>query len=605
MDSLSERSIAPQNPRPASRRSIFHRPARIAALTIAAAGAGYVAFLPDTYEASAHIPLPGGVAQASEIDHLLSQPVLVEAVQLLPPTLIAELRQSATDTLDITKLLERRITVSPAGDHGLHLKVSAAKPASALGLANALTSAYLAGNASLDPPLADAASDRLLPDNPRTIPAMNGKQQALYGKMAAALETRIQLESQAELVESLLAQDNFHALARDFDASGALALRITQLVELESERSELAIRLLPNHPSMRSINERIATLTTQLRSESRKVAEATRAAITAARHTETALETEFKALSATAEDTAQPIDQTVLTGSIPDQGALNATVTPRTKWIAPELGAGLGGGLVLLAQIGLLALPLRRAKWDVQMTDDSVDELNEPVEPSLTDEMEAAEEDEQDHAFADLSTDAFEVPVTTLAATEPLAAEAPPSAEMASSDWQDPESEPEPEPEPTPEPVAPPQAKPQPRIAIIPACPDFQAASSKANDLAAALHKRGKRVALIDAGSGLRSASAGISDLAAGRASFAEVIQPDETGALASIDWGRRASADLGAEPVRILLLALRQVYDAVIVIAGKPADLPQALLAMPDAIVLDDAPPADIAPRKTGTRRW
>jgi hypothetical protein len=224
---------------------------------------------------------------------------------------------------------------------------------------------------------------------------------------------------------------------------------------------------------------------------------------------------------------------------------------------------------------------------------------------------EAASEPEPDLAFTAMSTEAFAVPVTTIA-PEPPIIEAPPAPPVITARaWHKPEPEPQPQPrpdlEPEPVPAVAPAARPLPRIAVIPACPDFGQARAKANDLVAVLHKRGKRVALIDAGSGQRSATSGISDLAAGRAGFAEVIQPDETGALASIGWGRRASVDLDAEPVRILLLALRELYDAVIVITGRSeADQPRALLAMPDVVALDQSGPAPMALRRAAaSRHW
>src|SRR5690606_38623584 len=138
-------------------------------------------------------------------------------------------------------------------------------------------------------------------------------------------------------------------------------------------------------------------------------------------------------------------DRSLLTGSIDGAGGLHTTVTPRTKGIAPELGAGLAGGLALLAQLGLLALPLRRTRREAEPL---VDPTDDPAAPAPLPVEDPSSEAEQDMVFTAMSTEAFAVPVTTIAAEPPVVETPPAPPVMAAPAWHKPE--PEPQPQPTP-----------------------------------------------------------------------------------------------------------------------------------------------------------
>lgn len=583
MDILTASGEAPRQTWLEQASTVLKRTLRVSAVSAALAGIAYLALQPNAYEASADIQLPTGTAREAEIAHILSPPMLAQIITRLSSDQVAALRETAADPTDIATLLQRSIQLHTADGAGIVRVVAvAAKPANALSLAAAVVDTYLADANVPISPVDTAAEQRLTPDRGFLSTPLDGRQQALYGRMATALEARITLESRADLADTLLAQENFYALAREFDTAADLASRVEQLSVLQNERDVLAVTLLPNHPTMRTINERIIALTSQLHSDGANVAAAARSAIAAARQTEAVLRSEFDALSTVSETTsADNIDRATLTGAIstlPRQLAL-ATAEPRPRLVSAELGSALVGGLAFLGQIGLLAMARPQAR-------------RKTASDSIDDEMAFSNSELDGVAPREEAKDWFDLPpLATMATVQPQLQPAP-----AFSIEPEPLAAPETSAQPMVTLPDPPQEQPvpvptemSPRIVVVSSSTSTLQAQLIADDLLETLGRRGQRVAIVDAGSRRRCATAGISDLAAGRVSVADVIQFDTENDVATVSWGRLRTADLGADTVKILLLALSELYDAVIVVAGKiSADSTQPLLSMQGILAVD-----------------
>lgn len=589
MDILSASGETPRQGWLEQASTVLKRTLRVFAVSAALAGIAYLALQPNAYEASAEIQLTPGTTYEAETARLLSQPLLAQAVTRLSPDQVATLRDTAADPTDIATLLQRSIQLHPADGAGIVRVVAvSAKPASALGLATAVIDTYLAGANDGYSPLNTIVEQRLAPDARFLSTPTDGRTQALYGQLATAIEARITLESRADLADNLLAQENFYALTREFDNAGSFANRVEQLGDLQGERDELAVTLLPNHPTMRAIDERITALIHRLRGDGANLAEATRAAITAARQTEAELRTELNALS-TASENAPPdnIDRAMPTGSIdtmPRQ-LVRATVAPRSQLMGPGLGSALVGGFALLGQVGMLAIarPRSREKRIYGGMGEAMKATAFVPDNTACQEQDAL--DLQPICPTEQST-----PVTTIA--QPLV-----RLEPAVAAEREAEVEPiETMAQPSLEPPVLASTKSPARLVVISSSTSNMHAQIMANDLLNALGKRGQRVAIIDAGSRRRGAAAGLTDLAAGRASYADVIQLDSEKDVASVSWGRLLTMDFGADPVRVLVQALRELYDTVVVVAGKTdPDGSVPFPSLPGALAVNaDAEPAN-----------
>lgn len=80
----------------------------------------------------------------------------------------------------------------------------------------------------------------------------------------------------------------------------------------------------------------------------------------------------------------------------------------------------------------------------------------------------------------------------------------------------------------------------------------------------------GRSVAIVDAGSNVVSIRPGISDLAANAAEFGDVVFPNEEGGLTEVYWGTRSNIYGGADKPAILVEALCDICDVVLVFAGS-----------------------------------
>ncbi len=80
----------------------------------------------------------------------------------------------------------------------------------------------------------------------------------------------------------------------------------------------------------------------------------------------------------------------------------------------------------------------------------------------------------------------------------------------------------------------------------------------------------GKTVAIVDAGSGVTSSHPGISDLAADRVDFGEVVFPSEEGGITEVYWGTERQIYADSDKPVILVEALCDICDVVVVFAGE-----------------------------------
>jgi uncharacterized protein involved in exopolysaccharide biosynthesis len=80
----------------------------------------------------------------------------------------------------------------------------------------------------------------------------------------------------------------------------------------------------------------------------------------------------------------------------------------------------------------------------------------------------------------------------------------------------------------------------------------------------------GLTVARVDAGSGRMTTDMGLSDLASGTAEFGDVVHPTQHEGLSEVPWGRHAALDRRSPKPATLVEALSDIYDVVIVLAGK-----------------------------------
>lgn len=514
---------------------------RMAAGTAAAMFVAFAAiqFSPQTFEASLALRVPTGSVPATEAEKLMSQQQLGDVISRLTPEIVAELRGDGSGVLDTTALLSKRLTLKPTdGGENLALTATAGTPARAKAIVTAIAESYvtLAGR---PPELSQVAPEQTAATTADALAsAMPGDDatEVLQKKLSLAWEERIRLETRAQRIQSLVADGNYAMLALDAGNLPSLGRQIDDLAKLEVEREKLAVDLLPNHPRMRVLQEEIDQLSADLDSGMQQLAGLVIADRDAARRLEDGLRDELIAAS-----TPAVADNTVVTGAVGDRPEPKVSALPRP--VRTDLVLGLSGGLAFLGQIGLFAFLRSR-----RQAREHVEETELDVGP------------EYDAAYAPVSEQDFV------------------EAEAVAEDWSEAPREPEaaivapplPEPaelaiEPAADPV-PPQATTSldnARIVALHCRGDMGAASRR---LLAKYQAGGRRVVLVDAASRHRSRAPGISDLSQGLASFADVIHGSGPHETALVPWGRQAQLDPSAKSVRILIQALAELYDVVVV---------------------------------------
>lgn len=91
-----------------------------------------------------------------------------------------------------------------------------------------------------------------------------------------------------------------------------------------------------------------------------------------------------------------------------------------------------------------------------------------------------------------------------------------------------------------------------------------------ADALAADGLAKGLSVVLVDAGSGRTSDAPGLSDLSTGQAGFGDVVQKSADQSFAEVAWGQGDAIDRTSAKPSILIEALGDIYEVVIVLTGR-----------------------------------
>ena len=138
------------------------------------------------------------------------------------------------------------------------------------------------------------------------------------------------------------------------------------------------------------------------------------------------------------------------------------------------------------------------------------------------------------------------------------------------------------------------------RIVIVTAQGSPRDVQSEVRRVLGHLDQLHKRVVLIDASSRRRGSAPGISDLSQGSARFADVVHGTGINKSALIPWGRQAQFLPDARQVHVLLEALCELYDVVVISLDSEGMAASAsLVRLADMIV----EPASETPRKRQRR--
>ncbi|PXA96890.1 hypothetical protein DMC47_16380 [Nostoc sp. 3335mG] len=547
--------------------SLVPRLPRMVAVTIAAVFSTFAAiqFLPQTYEARLAVALPDGGAPDLEAGRLTDQAQLGEIVSRLSPDVVAELRRTGGGVLDTTALLRQRLSLSPvAGGTALQLAATAMTPARARAIVEA-TAELFGGPDTMPPALAGAEKTASMANGPVEEPAV------LQERLSLAWEKRVRLESRAERIADLIETGNYAMLAMDAEGLPGLGRRLDDLAALEAERDKLAVTLLPNHPTMRTLEEEIATLHDQLEGEVNQLAQLVTADRDAARRLEDGLRDDLALAMA-----APAVDDTIMTGSIAAPAETEVTALPRP--VRTDLTLALVGGLAFFGQVGLHAIR-RRPRRDT--ADRAADLLR--AEPVPDDDFSFAVAPDMPAAPA---SPVFPAPVA--AEQLPVPEEhnwlATATAVELGASWVEPSK-----------PVAPQRgaAVPQREETMRPEAARVLAIRMDSHHAyprqALALHRgQRKRVVLVDAASRQRGRAPGISDLSLGKAGFGDVVHGSGPYEAAMVPWGRQGQFDPAARQVSLLVEALAELYDVVIVLLDRDNPVALAPLAALADLVID-----------------
>ncbi|KKB78258.1 hypothetical protein VW35_11420 [Devosia soli] len=532
-----------------------------------------IQFLPQKFEARIDLTLPPGSAMDAEADRLLAQGQLADIVARLPADSIADLRQNGGGVLDTTTLLRQRLMVRP-GETGtsLQLAATAGSAARARSIAEATRASYLA---LVTPPEAMPSAIEAKPEaalvKPASMPMSADSIKALQQRLDQAFADRIKLEGRAERIKALVDQGNLAMLALDAENMPSLGRRLDDLAALEAEQQKLSVTLLPNHPTMRTLNEEVDRMRSDLATQVQSLSEMVVADRDAARRLEDGLRDEL--LTATAEVKA---DDTIKTGAIPEQQ--KPVVTPLPRAVRTDLALGLVGSLAFLGQLGFVVMT-RPRKPSEEDLDDAADDM-QMVEPALDTPLPPAQPEQQLQPEATQNaTYTAETEhnwLTTTAMTDIGIGANWLGAEPAA-----PVQPPEPRPRPAKTMPAPLQIPPDDGsmaelgAARILAIRTTSGVPTRSRELFAFYKSLGKRVVLVDVSTRRRGSAPGISDLSLGKANFADVIHGSGLYEAALIPWGRQAEFDPQARSVRILIGALSDLYDVVVLTLDR--DLPSA----------------------------
>lgn len=587
---------------------------RIAGVTVLAMVLAFVGvhMQPTQYKASLELPLATGHEANAEIEHILDPVQLADSVSRLPDATILELRRQDNGTLDSTALLRRQLILTPA-DNGGHLRLEAiaASAEHARAIVGAVAASYRNVQQVLPEALPATSDAAPAPAEPQPQPvARIGTTDTglLQQRLTLAWENRIRLEEKAARIETLIAAGNFSSLALQAEGLPALGRRLDELATLETEREKLAVTLLPNHPTMRTLSEQIALVSGEVSQKAMELATLARADSDAALRLETGLRAEYDAQLASV-----AVDTSVLTGSI--DTSFTTEVTPLPRPIGPGWALGLAGGMAFFGQLGLIALQQPRHRQLPGALFDSTEAAFAPA-PPLEDPLAAHRQvhiPEPVHQPVVVPAPA-ERPPPVPAAHNWLGEPSSPPVVAIGAHWMgsDP-AMPAQAPQADDGPQRPAPAKAQAdslagldsaRIVAIRSSGSHGDTRAWARDLLDAYAEEGRRVVLIDAASRRRGAAPGISDLSLGRATFADIVHGTGRNEAALIPWGRQDTLYASARQVRTLLLALVELYDVVVITLDADASGSSHLADMAD-FVLAATPRPDMARQRRRVGEW
>lgn len=527
-----------------------------------------IQFIPQTFEARLTLSAPAGSTAEAELARIVDQQNLGDIVSRLSPELLADLRRNADGVLDTTLLLNKRLTLVPSSDgQALELAATAGTPARARSLVQAVALGYatLAEPPSVLEQVEDLATSNSAPVTPATSADIGTLQQ----KLTLASEERVRLDARARRVETLAGSGNYAMLAMDAEQLPGLGRQIDALATLEAEQARLSANLLPNHPKMRTIKEEIDELTSSLSEGVQEFAALVAADRDAAQRFEDSLRAELVTAM-----TPTLVDTSVVTGSISQPPEPRIVALP--KPIRTDLALAFAGGFALLGQIGLFSL-LRPRQYRLEDIE-GLEYVTEPV-----DEI----EDKDEHPIQAQESVAIEEDHNWLDTT--------PTAEVNAAWLTLPKEQPGQETSETP--AALPPDEPIVEDARIVALIGQDDVNAAARRLLTRYEGLGKRVVLVDAASHRRSRVPGISDLSIGLASFADIVHGSGAEA-ALVPWGRQDQFDPKAKPVRILIHALAELYDVVILTLDDRDNLITAPLAALAGLTIESKAVPDLSRR-------
>jgi len=437
-------------------------------------------------------------------------------------------------------------------------------------------------------------------------------------QITTAQERKDAAQSRAALIRGLLEAGQPIDGVDDVRNSATIQQLTQQRAQLAAQRAQLLATLLPGHPNVAAVTAQITAIDRQIGTEGRRVADALDAEAKIEGNLITSLQSNLDGLkNKVADATRQQVELDALdreakadrdllesymtryrdaaartdpNSTLPDVRVVTYAAPPSTP-ASPKTTLILGAvGFVSLAvQIGSILfgeLLSGRALIEPARVETRTEPVAAPAPPELTVEAGAAEAGEPVAReglriwFNRRGREVAEV----LATHEPPVIAAPPEPVMAAVPAETAVEQEHDETEPDAEAPAEPKADDmerlsnlsadlmlgRARILVVAGVTSVRDSESLAARLISDALRQGLSVARVDAGSGRASASAGISDLAVGEVSYGDVVHETEEEGLAEIPWGRHNLLDLDSSRPVTLIEALSDLYEIVIVLAGR-----------------------------------
>ena len=383
-------------------------------------------------------------------------------------------------------------------------------------------------------------------------------------QITAAAERRSAAQSRAQLIRALLESGQSVIGVSDVQASSVGQQLSQELGRLQGERAQRSATLLPNHPTIRSLDAQIAEIEGQITAEGRRIAAALEAQAQIEADLQQSLQAELDRLKVTAgSDTIEGVTLAELereaaaqrdllnayllrfteatarsdvASALPDVRIVSeaapssSPATPKTMLILAAVGIASillqVGGVIFSELLSGRALVERRAP-DSAHSETEASEAHPPVLTNVT-----AIEAIHQAAGTARATPSLDVEIEAIAA-----------AAIAGVD----------------------------RILVIGSTQGGTQSLELAERLTAKLINEGQSVAEIDAASGSQGIELGLADLCAQEADFGEVVHRGMNERFAFVPWGQAGRLEHNVERARTLVEALSDIYEVVIIVTGEP----------------------------------